>query len=465
MIYISSPPNNTDNLDDSALKTKTMRISIAEGSFGVFSSILVDNYIVPFSLSINSSPFQVGLLTSLGNLISPMGQLIGACGIERTSRKFTLLSGILGQAAVWPFFFIIAFLFQMGMLQAYLSWILIGFFLIYMLSAGIMNPPWFSVMGDIVPENYRGRYFAKRNLITNSIGLIGILLLSFSLDWFNLQGALLVGFMVIFILGLITRLVSAFLFTRQYYPSYNFEKIDHVKTSHFFKEIPKSNFGKFTLFVSLLIFGQWIAGPFFSVYMLDELHFDYSIFIIINLSSSLVGLFIFPILGRVSDKYGNVILIKLGGIIIPILPLLWLFFNTPLSIILGPQLLGGIGWTAFNLATSNFIFDNIVSKKRGKYIALYNLLLGIAITLGGLLGSVIISFIPIDFMNQYHFLFLLSGIVRVIVVIFFWRKIQEVRIKAKPIFNIKNSSIYKWLYDITLRNNHNGKKNKDKVEN
>jgi len=60
-----------------------MRISIAEGSFGVFSSILVDNYIIPFSLSINSTPFQVGILTSFGNLISPMGQLVGACAIER----------------------------------------------------------------------------------------------------------------------------------------------------------------------------------------------------------------------------------------------------------------------------------------------------------------------------------------------------------------------------------------------
>jgi MFS family permease len=165
----------------------------------------------------------------------------------------------------------------------------------------------------------------------------------------------------------------------------------------------------------------------------------------------------------VSDKYGNVVLIKIGGIIIPILPLLWLFFNTPLSIILGPQLLGGIGWTAFNLATSNFIFDNITSKRRGKYIALYNLLLGIAIIVGGLLGSFIISFIPIIFMNQYHFVFLISAITRAFVVILFWGKIKEVRVTIKPIFNIKHSSIHKWLYDITLRGNHNSKKKNQKV--
>ena len=221
MILINTPIENTVISEDEIAKTKTMRISIAEGSFGVFSSSLVDNYIIPFSLSINSTPFQVGILTSFGNLISPLGQLVGACAIERKSRKFTLLTGALGQASIWPFFLIITLLFQFGILQEYLSWILIGFFLLYMLSAGIMNPPWFSVMGDVVPENSRGRYFAKRNLITNSVGLIGILVLSFSLDWFNSLDALFWGFVLIFILGLITRLVSSILFTQHYYPPYN----------------------------------------------------------------------------------------------------------------------------------------------------------------------------------------------------------------------------------------------------
>jgi MFS family permease len=443
------------------LKSKTMQLSIAEGSFGVFSSILADNYIVPFALSLNSSPFQVGILSSAGNLISPIGQVIGSRRIEINSRKSVLLSGILGQASIWPLFFLIALLFQLNFSQSLIPWILIGTFLLYMLFAGIMTPPWFSVMGDVVPENFRGRYFAKRNLITNLIALTGAIILSYSLDWFTSQGNIFFGFTLIFLFGLFTRLISAFFFTKHYYPSFNFEVTDRVRISQFLKEIPKSNFGKFTLFVALLTFGQWIAGPFFSVYMLKDLKFDYSIFIIINLFSSFVALFMFPLLGRISDKFGNVKLLRMGAITIPFLPILWLFFNNPIGIILGPQLLSGIGWTAFNLATSNFIFDNISSKKRGKYIALYNLLIGLAIISGGLIGSCIISFIPIHFMNKYHCLFLISGIVRLVVVIGLMYKIKEVRVTTKPILNIKNLSIYKWLYDITVRNNHSEKKQKN----
>ena len=459
---------SSDKIDpklEDKLKRKTMKVSIAEGSFGVFSSVLVDNYMVPFSLSINSTPFQVGMFTSLGNLISPLGQIVGSRKTEIKSRKSILLTGILGQASIWPLFLIIAILYQFNIFQSFLPWILIVVFLVYMLFAGIMTPPWFSMMGDIVPDNFRGRYFAKRNLITQSVAITNVILLSFLLDWFNFQNIVFFGFILIFIIGFFTRLISAFLFTKHYYPPYFFEKTDHIKINQFIKELPKSNFGRFSLFVSLLTFGQWIAKPFFSVYMLTQLKFEYSLFIVINLSSTLVGLFIFPLLGRLSDKFGNVTLLRIGALLIPFIPFFWMIYRTPLQIFLGIQIFSGIGWTAFNLATANFIYDNISSKRRGKYIALYNSLIGIATVLGGFLGSILIGFIPITIMNTYHFIFLLSGITRIIVAIVFLPKIKEIRVLTKPILNVKSLSIHKWLYDITLRhNNYKKQKLKKKTE-
>jgi len=114
---------SSDKIDpklEDKLKRKTMKVSIAEGSFGVFSSVLVDNYMVPFSLSINSTPFQVGMFTSLGNLISPLGQIVGSRKTEIKSRKSILLTGILGQASIWPLFLIIAILYQFNIFQSFL---------------------------------------------------------------------------------------------------------------------------------------------------------------------------------------------------------------------------------------------------------------------------------------------------------------------------------------------------------
>lgn len=439
-----------------------MRVSIFEGSFGVFSSVLAENSIIPFSLSIDSSPFQVGLLSSLGNLFGPIGQIIGSHQIETKSRKRILIQGVLGLACMWPLFITIAIFYQFIFFQSFLPWMLIVIFLIYMLFGGFMTPSWFSVMGDVVPDGYRGRYFAKRNLTNQLIAIIGTILLFFLLDWFDINNVIYFGFILIFILGFITRLISLFLFTKHYYPPYIFEATDHVKMGQFLKELPKSNFGKFTLFVCLLTFGQWIAKPFFSVYMLTQLHFNYSLFMIINLSSSLIGLITFPLLGKFSDKFGNVRLIQIGAFIIPFLPFFWIIYNTPLQIFLGIQILSGLGWTAFNLATANFIYDNSTSKMRGKYIAIYNFLIGLAIIGGGLLGSIVVSFIQIDFMNSFHFIFLLSGIVRLIVVIGLLQKIKEVRVISKPILNVKNLTIHKWLYDIILRSKYLKKKNRNR---
>jgi len=449
---------------DEDLKNKTMQISIAEGSFGGLSSMLSDNYIVPFALSLNSTPLQIGILSSLGNLVSPVGQIIGSYRTETTSRKSVILSGVIGMAAIWPLYIILTLIYQFGMIRQLLPWLLLSLFLIYMFFVGIMNPAWFSVMGDIVPENYRGRYFAKRNLITSTIALTGILILSFSLDWFEIQGAIFLGFILVFIIGFITRIMSVILFTKHYYPPFHVEASDHVKFVQIIKEIPKTNFGKFTLFVSLIMLGQWIAGPFYAVYMLTDLQFNYSIFILINTFPSMISLFFFPLLGKFCDKFGNVRMLQLGSIIIPLLPILWIFFNAPIGILLVPQLLNGIGWTAFNLACSNFIYDNIPTKKIGMYIAFYNSLLGISILTGGLIGSLLITYLPITFMNTFHFLFLISGIARIIVVIIFLPKIKEVRITTKPIFNLKNMTIYRWLYDLTLRNHPKNRKKKKKEE-
>lgn len=437
-----------------------MRISIYEGCFGGLSSNLSENYITPFALSINATPLHIGLISSFGALLSPIGQILGAQSLEKISRKKILLIGILGQVIVWPFLIMIALLYQNLIMTSVLIWFLFSFFLIYAFMGGIMTPPWFSLMGDIVPEDSRGRYFAKRNLIALSIILISSISISFMLDWFSFQEQVLTGFIIVFLIAFITRIFSFFFFTKHYYPPLSIQAEDHFSMREFINQLPKSNIGKFTLFVALITFGQWIAGPFFAVYMLQELHFSYSIFMIITLFSSIVSLFFFPLLGKFSDKFGNLKMLRFGAIVIPILPILWIFFDTPLGLLLGPQLLSGFAWTAFNLAAANFIYDNLPSQKRGKYIAYYNMLIGIGIVSGGLVGSLLITFLPFILINSFFFLFLLSGIVRFIVVLIFIPKLKEVRVtKSKPIFNVKNSNLYRWLYDILIREKRNKKNN------
>ena len=88
------------------------------------------------------------------------------------------------------------------------------------------------------------------------------------------------------------------------------------------------------------------------------------------------------------------------------------------------------------------------------------LAIGIGIIMGGLIGGLLVIFLPVILINNFFFVFILSGIIRLIVVIIFLPKLKEVRVQIpKPIFNLKNSNLYRWLYDILIREKRNKRKN------
>lgn len=456
MTITNSNCSNCSDLEEKQLKNKTMNVSIIEGSAANIALTLGDNYITPYMLSLNASSAEIGVLSSLSGILSPATQILGSRLMEKFSRKGILCTGVLLQSLIWPLFMLIGFLFFKNFIQNDATYILMGFYLMYVCFGAIVGPSWFSEMGDVVPENYRGRYFAKRNIITTIFALISTITISFALDYFKSSNQVFFGFMIVFIIGFISRLISLFGLTKYYYPPLKIEKEEHVSFKQFFKGLTKSNIGHFSLFVTMIYFGQMIAGPFFNIYMLKDLSFSYTSFITVNLSQSFILIFLYSFLGKFGDKYGNVRLLQIGSILIPVLPILWLFLDSPVELILGPQLIGAFGWGSFNLAASNFIYDNVPSHKRGYYVAYYNFIVGIGILAGGFLGSMIITLISINFMHEFLFLFLLSGIVRATVVIIFLPKIKEVRkdIVQKPILLFRSTLAHKAHFTIFNKHQH-----------
>jgi len=417
--------------EDKDHKTRTMSLSIKEGYFGGLSQTLSDHFMTPYALSLQMNPTQMGILRALLGIISPFGQIFGSNRMKNSSRRSLVIKGVFLQAFMWPLIMVLGIFALNNWLLTLLPIFLIVFYFLYSFFGSTAGPSWFSLMGDIIPENYRGRYFSKRNLLITGSSISVTILASFLLEQFKITENLFIGFSIIFFVAFISRIISAIFLARHYYPPFIIERQSYLSLLKFLKSIPKNNFGIFTLYITFLQFSVNIAAVFIGYYMLDDLNFNYIEYVSVNLSMPLLSILFYPLIGYISDKYGNALVLRIGGFLLPIIPFLWIFLNTPLQLIFGPQLISAFAWTGVNLAASNFIYDNIPTQQRGFYVAYFNLFLGIGVLFGGLLGSFLLQIVPIIFFSIFQTLFLISGFCRLFFDLIFLFRIKEVRVK-KP---------------------------------
>ena len=206
------------DVQDKIEKERTMKLSIKEGSATSVMGGLGEAYITPYALAISGrlGSLVVGFLSAFSGLLAPLSQIVGSRLIERYKRKNLIAVGVALQALMWLPILLLGLLFWKNLFVSSLPVILIIFYSLYAVFGSISGPAWFSLLGDIVPENIRGRYFSRRNKICGTIALLATLAGAFILDYFKTKGFLLIGFSVLFIGALVFRLISAWLFAKHY---------------------------------------------------------------------------------------------------------------------------------------------------------------------------------------------------------------------------------------------------------
>lgn len=426
-------------------KEKALRRSIYEGSAASFSSGLGDSYITPFALALGANTLHIGLLSSFSGLFSPIAQLSGSKLMEKFSRKRIVMSFVLLQAIAWLFVAGLSFLYIKGFFVNYLPIILIVAYTLVATLGGVAYPAWFSWMGDLVPEQERGRYFSKRNRITGAVGLIAFFVGAFLLDAFKTRGFVLLGFSLLFALSFIFRFISFSLLRRQFNPKFRLAKGYYFSFWSFLKRY--DNFGKFAVYQAVFYFAIMIASPFFSVYMLEDLGFNYITFMIVNISSSIFYLLFLPLAGRFSDKFGNLKLLYIGGAMFFLTPVLWLFIKSPIWLILIPQVVSGLASAAFLIAANDFTYDSVSPRHRGLCAAYTSVLVGAGVFFGSLVGGILAKYVHVSFMSPILFVFLVSAVFRFSVSLFFLPQIKEIRrVKGLPPFSLTVVHPFKALH-------------------
>jgi MFS family permease len=409
---------------------RSLKCSFIDGSFFSVMFGFGDSYFNPYAILLKASNFQIGLLSSLPGLLSSLVQIRTPDWTEKVGRSRIIYWGVLAQVLLWLPIILIPFLFPGNPVP----W-LIAAVSLYLLSSALAGPAWSSIMSQYLPARSRGRYFSWRQKILSAITVMATFAAGYVLYSFPRQSVF--GFTVIFSVAMICRFFSWYFLTRMHEPRLTVKPNARFTLQDFLSRMRTSNFAKFSLFVAAMSFTVNLAGPFFSVYMLRELKFDYLTYVIVNTTPLIAMLLSLTAWGKHTDSAGSMRVISLTSFLIPTLPLMWLISSDKIYLVL-IQAISGFAWAGFNLATSNFIFDAVSEEKRVRCIAYFNLLNGLGVFFGSILGGWVAARLPFLLGSQLLTLFLVSGILRIVVRSFFLPKLHEV----KPVEKITNTTLF-----------------------
>ncbi|MCM8800377.1 MAG: MFS transporter, partial [Candidatus Omnitrophica bacterium] len=279
---------------------KSLKSSFLDGIFASCMIGLTTDYITPYALFLKAKAYQIGTLSALPNLFSSLIQLKSADLVDRLkSRKKIIGIFVFLHLLMFIPIILVPFIFRENPVLFLIIFICLlnGF-------SAFAGPVWASLISEYVPYRIRGRYFGWRNKVFGMVTVLSSFLAGFILHLY--KNNLLGGFLLIFSLAFLARLISWYFLMQMYEPPYRVDKEAYFNFFDFISRIKESNFAKFVLFVSGLNFCVNIASPFFSVFMIRDLKFNYLTYTILVTTVSIAHILSINRWGLIADKIGNV---------------------------------------------------------------------------------------------------------------------------------------------------------------
>ncbi|MBI4395002.1 MAG: MFS transporter [Candidatus Omnitrophica bacterium] len=426
------PMKEKENESHLPLKIKkSLDASWKEGIPAAIMLGIMDYYLIPYGLFLGATAQEIGFLIAFPNLIASIAQLLAVKVVRLAgSRLKFLIGGTCLQAAILiPLALLSLFPFS-GRIKS-----LIIFMTLFKVLGNLVGTAWGSLVSDYLAPEKRGHYLGWRSQIVGIAAIFGIAVAGTILFFTNRRFPAF-GFLILFLSASLLRFFSSYLMSKMVDLPSHAEPGSDFTFLMFLRRFRQSNFVKYVLYVASITFAVHMASPYFSVYMLRDLKFNYLSYMSIHLAAVMMGLVAFPIWGKHADIIGNAKILKILSFLIPLIPFLWLFSTNPFYLI-GVEMFSGFIWGGFNLCTTNFIYDAVSPAKRVRCLGYFNLINGIAICSGASLGGFLAERLPNIWGFPLLTLFLLSGVIRYAAHFLLSRHFSEVRKSAKAISSLQ----------------------------
>jgi MFS family permease len=364
-----------------------------DGFFASASDNIVATYLVVFLLAIGATQSQIGMMSSLTSLTAAIVLLPGAWLVERIGRrKGLVLFGGGWARIVLLLLAIIPVLFSGPALIT----IAIALSISRDAMANLAFPAWISLTGDVVPIEGRGRYFASRNFFMGITGMTATFLVGQILTRVTGNQGYQIALVMAFLFGACAIYSFAHITDR---PRPAPARIRVTEGPHPHRAsmvatvrdiFSHRDFVQFGAVSALWNISLNFAGPFFSVYLVQNLHADAALVGWTSIASTVSGMLIQVRLGHLNDRWGERKLTVISGLLIPFVPLMWVFIQSP-WLVIPINMVSGALWGAYGMGSFNYLLKIIPTDRRARYSAIFQVVVTISLAAGAALGSIAIN--------------------------------------------------------------------------
>ena len=414
---------------------------------------------VKYLIELGATPFDFGLITTLGALVLAFQVLGSVLGNRVVHRK-----------ALWVALAITHRLLFLGVLftpllpvgsRLAIAWILLVLFC-HDSIAQVSVPIWFSWMADLVPKESMSRHWASRQRLITAATIIVMVLIAVGFHYFETTNRVILGFTILGCLGVVLGAIDILMFLAVPEPPH--ERVQNVpwKTA-LLQPILDRDFRHFLVFMGYWHFTVFLAAPFFGLYILEDLGYSVRTLQLLGTAGAVGVVVSSRFWGLVCDVYGY-------RPVLQILSLAKIF--TPAAFLLAPRapsvgiayfaivwFIDGIITSGLALAFQGPLLKFTPRRNRTMYIAAANFLaIGIMASIAPAFSGYLIKTVNaldaswgwLGHLNGYHLAFTLSLILGGAAFPLAGRIVEPaaapLRVVVKQVFSLNSLRASRWAH-------------------
>ncbi|KAA5807301.1 MFS transporter [Thermoanaerobacterium thermosaccharolyticum] len=339
------------------------------------------NMIMPFigifAIKLGANNYEVSLINSLPALMALIGILPATIFINKSKNvfKFAYILEYITRA----FYLLVALVPFMSKFRPEAVVLFVG---LLNLPAIVTGMCWQSFMSDLIPEEFRGKVFADRNIWTGLLGTASVFITGLLLDRIKFP----YGYQIMFFIAFIFGILDSYYYSRFHYVADKKEKsilfIDSLKA---IKQSKK--FIYFSLASFIFTFTWMMAWPIFTIYKVDSLHANNMWMSISTIVGSVGSIITYKWWARLADRKGNGIALSISTLLIATIPALWAKVT---SLFVGAVIdfYGGMATAGYTMLSLNWLLELLPDhKEKMNYIAIYTIITQFAAFLSPIFGT------------------------------------------------------------------------------